>query len=133
MMDSEDRKYYHYETSRTGNYPLLKVMARQNRRVPTEAESILWHLIRKGELGFRFRRQHPIGNYIVDFVCLKAQLVVEVDGGYHKDDAVKMEDELRERCLEREGYTILRFTNEEVICQPECVVQQIKEKLYDGK
>ena len=121
----KDESYY-YETSRTGNYPLLKEMAKWNRQKPTEAEDILWQHLRGSNLGLRFRRQHPIGNYIADFVCLKANLIIEVNGKCHERPE-KVEDDLRrENYLREEGFDILRFKNEEVISDPEKVAHIIK-------
>ena len=120
-------KCYRYETSRTGNYTLLREKAKENRRCPTHAEAALWQYLRGRNLGVRFRRQHPIGDYIVDFVCLEAKLVVEVDGKYHLQPDVAREDKIRERFLEQEGFQILRFTNDEVLCDPGKVALTIKQ------
>jgi 5-methyltetrahydrofolate--homocysteine methyltransferase len=65
-------------------YEELKLRARHNRNNPTEAESYLWEILRDKKMdGYKFRRQHIIGKYIVDFICLSKSLIVEVDGGYH--------------------------------------------------
>jgi len=74
---------YRYETTDGIDYDLLLKNAKNNRKYPTEAESVLWEHLRKKALGTHFRRQHPIEGYIPDFVCLNKQLVIEVDGGYH--------------------------------------------------
>ena len=71
-------------TSKTGNYDILKELAKENRKTMTAAESFLWGYIRNKKLGYRFRRQHPIDDFIVDFLYLPLKLVVEVDGGYHR-------------------------------------------------
>ena len=85
--------------------------ARANRAHPTSAEDILWWELRNGRLGFRFRRQEPIGPYIADFLCKAARLVVEVDGDTHRNDAV---DAARDRDLEALGYRVIRFSNSEI-------------------
>ena len=89
------------------------VFARQLRKASTDAERYLWlHLRTKQLAGLRFRRQHPIGPYIVDFVCLEKRLVVELDGGQHQIQEKK--DKIRDEWLTSEGYTVLRYWNDEV-------------------
>jgi very-short-patch-repair endonuclease len=85
--------------------------ARAMRAEATRVEEILWDELRGGQLGFRFRRQEPIGPYIVDLVCKARRLVVEVDGDSHQDDAA---DEARDRHLRAMGYRVIRFTNPEI-------------------
>ena len=97
--------------------------ARRLRREMTDAERILWLRMRGRELlGLKFRRQHPIGRYIVDFTCLDAGLVVELDGGQH---AGSVADELRTAFLEDAGYLVLRFWNNEVLTQTDAVLAAI--------
>jgi very-short-patch-repair endonuclease len=86
---------------------------RQLRRGTTETERRLWQHLRGRQMGgFKFRRQHPLGCYVLDFVCLEAGLVVEVDGGQHVDRADS--DSARTRWLEQRGFQVLRFWNHEV-------------------
>ncbi|WP_246372720.1 endonuclease domain-containing protein [Marilutibacter spongiae] len=88
----------------------------------TDAERGLWRLIRSGQLGgAKFRRQHPIPPYVVDFCCLDAKLVIELDGSQHTQQS----DAARTRFLERQGYRVLRFWNNEVLCQPDSVIAAI--------
>jgi very-short-patch-repair endonuclease len=88
-------------------------VSRSLRKRQTDAENLLWkHLRRKQLEGFKFRRQHPIGNYIVDFVCLEKQLILEIDGGQHAIEIDKDRD--RDKWLIAEGYRILRFWNNDV-------------------
>ena len=94
-------------------YEELKEKAESMRKNPTEAESALWEMLRGKNL--EFRRQHIIGDYIVDFVCLDKQLVVELDGGYHNDPEQKELDRQRTNFLRSKGFSVLRFTNEEVL------------------
>ncbi|WP_230383910.1 DUF559 domain-containing protein [Pedobacter endophyticus] len=108
-------------------YGMLKEHAKSNRTEPTEAEDILWQFLRHNKAGMKFRRQHPIDAYIVDFISLKKGLVVEVDGGYHND--IIEEDQQRTEMLSRYGFEVMRFTNDEVIGNPEGVVTQIEQKL----
>lgn len=122
---------YRYETSLTGNYDLLKQNAKANRKNPTEAEAVIWNVLRAKNLGVRFRRQHPINDYIADFVCLSHKLVIEIDGGYHTDEKVILSDEERTSYLEKDGFTVVRFTNEQVMLDIDNVIEFIKRKIYE--
>ncbi len=115
-----------YQTAHPNTYLLLKELAKQHKQIPTEAERCLWEMLRNKNLGKKFRRQHIIGEFIVDFVCMEDQLVIEVDGAYHKNRQQEIEDKLRENILKEYGYQILRFTNEEVINNPDAVIERIK-------
>ena len=106
----------------------LKPVARQMRREPTEAENILWQHIRNHQLlGFKFRRQHSIERFIVDFYCAEARLVVEVDGPIHQYQ--QEDDQVRQEFLESQGLRVLRFSNDDVLHSLEQVLQQIKDTL----
>ena len=120
-------KKYGYMTSDGSTYHLLLEKARQNRSHPTEAESMLWYYLRNGQLGCKFRRQHPVYDFIPDFVCIPRKLIIEVDGGYHNDDRQKIDDEERTSYLESEGYQVIRFSNEEVLYDMVKVIQTIKQ------
>jgi isobutyryl-CoA mutase len=96
-------------------YNLLKGYAEVGRKQPTEAENILWEELRGHKSGYKFRRQHVIGTYIADFVCLKKGLVVEVDGPVHDSHENKLLDEHRTRELQELGFEVLRFTNSEIL------------------
>ena len=110
-------------------YEILKNFSRTNRQNPTAAEYALWQMLSSCQLGTRFRRQHIIGDYIVDFVSLRCHLIVELDGKYHNRQEQQQEDEIREHFLSRCGYRILRFTNEQVYENPDGVAQAIKNEL----
>lgn len=99
------------------------------RKNPTEAEAALWEMMRGKNLDAKFRRQHIIGDYIVDFVCLDKQLVVEVDGGYHNDSEQKEVDQQRTNFLQSKGFSVLRFTNQEVICNTDEMLSIIRNAL----
>ena len=86
---------------------MLDIRAREMRLNPTRSEEHLWRAIRAGQLGVMFRRQVPIGRYIVDFLAPQAALIVEVDGGYHVER--RRADERRDRWLARAGYRVLRL------------------------
>ncbi|MBS1592534.1 MAG: leucine--tRNA ligase [Bacteroidetes bacterium] len=106
--------------------------AKRNRKEQTEAENILWQALRNNQLDVKFRRQHPIENFIVDFVCLQKRLIIEVDGGYHNIPEQKELDEVRTIELENIGFTVIRFTNEEVIHSTDAVLNKIKKALSAG-
>ena len=88
----------------------------------------LWTAIRNRQANnLKFRRQHTIETYIVDFVCLSHKLIVELDGQYHADLSIAETDKRRQNYLEPQGYTILRFTNEDVLADVDAVVVRICE------
>ena len=101
----------------------IKDYSRANRSHP--AEDTLWQLLRGNKLGLRFRRQHAIERYLVDFVCLPAWLIIEVDGEYHFDVEQAEYDGGRTHDLQELGFYILRFTNEEVLQRPNYVLNLI--------
>ncbi len=113
-------------TADSTQYELLKVNAQANRNNPTEAEAVLWDMLKSNNIGLHFRRQHIILDYIVDFMCVEKGLVIELDGGYHNTPKQKEYDECRTTHLQKLGYTELRFTNEELLLKPEEVVAKIK-------
>lgn len=127
-MDLADGGYR--EMANPMNYDLLKENARQMRKEPTEAETAFWELVSAKGLDVKFRRQQVIGNFIVDFVCLEKNLIVEIDGGYHDDVEQQIEDNLRTKELKDYGFTILRLQNEEVIGNPQEVIRKIKLSLW---
>jgi very-short-patch-repair endonuclease len=90
---------------------------------------VLWQLVRGNKLGPRFRRQHAIEQYIVDFVCLPAWLIIEVDGEYHSDTEQAEYDNGRTHRLQELGFVIQRFSNEEVLQHPEYVERVIAQHL----
>ena len=98
----------------------------------TDAERWLWEHLRRLP-NIRFRRQHPIGDYIVDFVCLRMNLIIEVDGAYHNEAQQQHEDALRSQFLREQGFIILRFTNEEVLYDTDSVVQTITKQIKQCK
>ena len=110
------------------NYFLFQ-KAKELRKTMTDAEIILWMNIKGGISGLKFRRQHPIGNYIADFFCHKAKLIIEVDGSIHILENVKKLDVIKQKDLENLCYYIIRFTNKEVQLNIEKVLDTIKEKI----
>ena len=120
-----------FRTSSPDIYLLLKENARKHRANMTEAEKMLWERLRCYPRPLRFRRQHIIGDYIVDFVCLEKMLVVEVDGEYHSTDEQKALDELRTEYLNSVDFSVIRFTNEQVVNHINDVVAHIEELIYE--
>ena len=104
-----------YNTASPDRYLLLKDFAQTNKRFPTDAERLLWKHIRAKQLSFKFNRQHIIGDYIVDFVCVEKRLVIEVDGGYHSEYEQIEKDEFRTQRLRDLGFHVIRFKNEKVL------------------
>ena len=98
--------------------------ARRLRQAPTRAEQHLWKSLRKIE-DAHFRRQAPMGPYVVDFVCHRARLVVEVDGAVHAREEVRAKDIERDAWLKSRGYAVLRISNEDVISDTGSVVERI--------
>ena len=113
------------KTASPDMYLLLEEKAKQMRSFPTEAENAMWEMLRGKNLGAKFRRQHVIGDYIVDFVCLEKNLVIEIDGKYHDDTDQKEKDAKRTAFLNKAGFKILRYTNEEVIANSQEVLENI--------
>ena len=107
-------------------YDVLKKNAEDMRKNPTEAEEVLWKALKGKGLDHKFRRQHIIGDYIVDFFCNELNLTIEIDGGYHFTPEQRDADDRRTAELMKMGYTELRFKNEEVLFNLDNVLSQIK-------
>lgn len=108
-------------------HPLLS-NARALRKSSTEAERRLWAALRARRADFKFRRQVPLQNYIVDFVCFDARLIVELDGSQHGTDAGKAKDAIRDGILTKDGFLVLRFANWQVFQELDVVVNHICER-----
>ena len=121
-----------YETADCASYDLLSAYADYNKSHPTEAETIVWDLLKAKSInGHKFRRQHIIKDYIVDFVCLNKKLVIEIDGQYHLEGNQIVKDKSRTEDLQNSGYTVIRFSNEEVIGNTSQVIRDIKKALME--
>jgi very-short-patch-repair endonuclease len=107
-------------------YGLLKEHAEEMRNNPTEAEKVLWEALRAKGLGVKFRQQHIIEDFIVDFYCNEYKVTIEVDGGYHNVGNQIKSDAERTARLNELGYTELRFSNEEILCDIDNVLKKIK-------
>ena len=100
-----------------------------NRNNPTEAERFLWEYLKGGFMGEHFRRQHVLLDYIPDFVCLSKKIIIEIDGGYHFEGEQPERDAERAEELKKQGFTVVRFTNEEIINNVDEVLETITKTL----
>jgi len=105
--------------------------ARSLRGDQTDAENLLWLLLRNRRLGFKFRRQHPVGGYILDFFCHKAGLCIELDGGQHNAPEAVARDTRRTQELRNLGIEVLRFWDHEVFKDTEAVLERIYQELLN--
>ena len=132
LASQEDKRVYDYQTADPIVYSLLKDFVKTHRSNPTDAEIALWQMLRGKKLdGYKFRREHIIGSYIADFICLDQSLIIEVDGLIHQLAENKISDAERTEWLNSKGFEVLRFTNEQVLFQTEETLQAIKTKLHD--
>ncbi len=116
----------YWQTANPYNYGLLKKFAMEMRYKSTDAEGVLWNALSGKKLeGFKFRRQHIIGNYIADFVCLRENIIIEVDGAIHQLPENITSDEERTSWLRSEGYQVIRFANDEVLFNLDAVLNNI--------
>ena len=122
----------HVFTTDGHRWETLKPSARQYRTHPTPAEDQLWQVLRGGQLGMRFRRQHAVGPFVVDFVCLSAGLVVEADGAVHGEAGQAAYDASRTEELARLGFRVLRFPDKEIMNNLPDVLRQVRVHLAPG-
>jgi 5-methyltetrahydrofolate--homocysteine methyltransferase len=105
---------------------MLTERARELRKYPTDAERRLWSGLRNRRLnGLKFRRQHQLGPYLVDFCCVEARLVVEADGSQHHDEVQARYDHNRTKWIESAGYRVVRFANRDILKYPSHVLEAI--------
>ena len=115
-----------HNQTRINNLQYLKERRRDLRNNPTPTETQLWEKLAKRQLGgFKFRRQHSINHYIVDFYCPQLKLIIEVDGEIHDQPKNKEHDHLRDLELTEQGFHVLRFRNQEVQSNIENVIEKI--------
>jgi very-short-patch-repair endonuclease len=108
----------------------IRNFARRMRREPTDAEAAMWRLLRDRRLApFKFRRQVPVQDFILDFVCFERRIVIEIDGSQHASSA---RDAAREDVLMAEGFRIARYWNNDVLLQPSAVLEDILVKLAES-
>jgi very-short-patch-repair endonuclease len=127
-LGDEGKPNMHYGAS-----PKLFDLAEELRARMTQAEEILWNVIKINKWHIKFKRQHPIANYIADFYCHNVKLVIELDGGYHENKEVKIYDAARENDIKGYGIRILRFKNEEVLNNIEGVLTTIGHSISEIK
>ena len=128
----EGEKEFGYQWADPQYYGLLKEYALRNRTKLTKAEEKLWNLLKSKQLeGYEFRRQHIIDKYITDVVCLDKRLIIEIDGLIHQLPENVESDKIRTRGLEERGFTVIRFSNEEVLEETEKTLQTISNKLKE--
>jgi 5-methyltetrahydrofolate--homocysteine methyltransferase len=128
----EGEKKPGYMTADPTSYKILKEFSEQHRSMPTQAEETLWQLIKSKKLeGYKFRRQHVIGSYIADFVCLDRNLIIEIDGLQHQLPDNSLSDDDRTLWLNMKGFRVIRFKNEEVINKTEDVLNRILTTIRD--
>ena len=123
--------FVHHPTEKLSKIPPeLQEFARNLRRTQTDAENLMWGLLRDRRLmGCKFRRQHPVTPYVLDFYCSEHKLAIELDGGQHNESAQQQKDEQRTAFLQQKGIRVLRFLNNEVLGQTESVLEAIYNEL----
>jgi very-short-patch-repair endonuclease len=118
-------KYHSYNTR-------LQTYARQNRNYGTKSEACLWKFVLKAKkTGYQFYRQRPVLNYIADFMCVKLNLIIEVDGYTHQNEIVIKKDGVRQRKLEEHGFKVIRFTDEDVLFNIDRVHKEIMKTIQE--
>jgi leucyl-tRNA synthetase len=103
----------------------MRRLAKTQRAEPSRAEALLWTILRDRRITAKFRRQMPIGPYIVDFICLRQRLIVEVDGPHHDEAEQKLRDMQREAWLIGAAFRVVRLTADEVVGDPELATRKI--------
>ncbi len=126
-MDENHKSSYFplWKTANPYSYKDIKEKREYLLKNMTPTEIILWDNLKSNRLGVRFRRQHVIDNFIPDFVSLSLKIIIEIDGKIH--DFQKEYDANRQYLLEKDGYIVLRFTNDEILNELDCVLKRIKE------
>jgi very-short-patch-repair endonuclease len=113
---------------------IRRATAKKLRLGTTPHERALWRALKELPIsGTHFRRQAPIGRYVVDFLCPAAHLIIELDGGHHNDDETAERDRARQLWLEREGYRVIRFWNSDITGDLNAVLERIYVELYGSR
>ncbi len=127
-IENENNGAYHKWLTSAKQWSKVKHLVKEMRKEPTVAEDILWQELRGHKLNrLKFRRQHSIDKFVVDFYCREKKLIIEVDGEIH--DFQKEHDSIRQEILEGLGYAVLRFKNEEIINDLKKVLEKIKSSI----
>ena len=122
------------EATKMVSTSIRRAAAKKLRASTTPHERILWRALRELPLdGSHFRRQAPIGPYVVDFFCPAKRLILEIDGGHHNEDATAERDRNRQKWLESEGYRVVRFWNSEITTDLNAVLERIYVELYGSR
>jgi ATP-dependent DNA helicase RecG len=121
-----------YITARPSVYKLMKELQLERKKKTTEAEQILWEQLKTKKLDVKFRRQYVVDEFIVDFISIEKNLIIEVDGKYHNTKEQQEADDLRTKILQELGFKVIRFTNEEVIGNIENSISKISQELKDN-
>jgi acetylglutamate kinase len=116
-----------------GAHPLIFQRAQELRAVITPAEEVVWNIIHFNPWDIKFRRQHPLANYVVDFYCHSLKLVIEIDGSVHQEEEVKRNDKHREDHLKELGLNVIRFSNKDVFSNTNLVFNQLDEIIKELK
>ena len=111
--------------------PLIFAKAKQLRNNLTDAEVILWEYLRTKPFGYKFRRQHPIQQFIADFYCHSLQLIIEADGEIHQKIENKIADKERDSALHSSGIKVIRFSNKEIFNSMETVISKITAAIHE--
>ena len=134
LKEGEQSQKFNWATADPALYEILKEYSKKHRDNPTKTELIIWEFLKSKQLeSFKFRRQHIIGQYIADFVCLDRMLIIEIDGKTHQLPENKESDEVRTQWLESKGFKVIRFNNEEVSLETEKVLNKILQTLQNQK
>jgi ATP-dependent DNA helicase RecG len=118
-----------HETARPSTYKLMKELQLERKKKTTEAEQVLWEQLKTKKLDIKFRRQHILDDFIVDFISIEKRLIIEVDGKYHNTKEQQEADELRTTILQELGFKVIRFTNEEVLGNTDKTITKITQEL----
>ena len=110
-----------------GSSPIIFANARELRNEPTASEVIFWSLLKQHFPNYRFKRQHPVSQFITDFYCHKLKLVIEIDGSIHLSNEARNNDKIRDEFMQSLGLKIIRFTNDEVCKNGERAIEKLKE------
>jgi 5-methyltetrahydrofolate--homocysteine methyltransferase len=134
LREGEQLSGFKWATADPALYSKLKEYSKKHRDYPTKAELIIWEFLKSRQVEkFKFGRQHIIGQYIADFVCLDRMLVIELDGKIHQLPENQESDEIRTQWLESKGFKVIRFTNDEVTTDTESVLNKILEIVSEQK
>jgi len=119
-MKADKSNYHAYNNN-------LRKFANSNRHKATKAEACIWKYILRAKKmkGYGFKRQRPVLNYIADFMCQELKLIIEIDGSSHDSPEAFEKDQLRQKKLEQAGFTVIRFTNSDVLTQMDSVRKAI--------